>query len=119
MSLDSLLKELVSSVEGATGAILLGADGEAVQWYSSDGEQLRLRGAYVAVVLKSYRTTAVSAKLSDLSWLMLAYDGASFVAQEIDRDCSVVLELNPLANIGQALFRLKPAVESLRIEIER
>lgn len=120
MSIESLLTELVSSVEGATGAILLEADGEAVQWYSkSEAERLRLRGAYVAVVLKSCRATGVRAKLSDLRCLILAYDGASFVAREIDRDCLVVLELSPLANIGQALFRLKPAVERLRIEIER
>lgn len=120
MSIDSLLKELVSTVEGATGAIVLEADGEAVQWYSTSAdERLRLRGAYVAVVLKSCRATAVRAKLSDLSCLILAYDGASFVAREIDRDCLVILELSPLANIGQALFLLKPAVERLHSEIER
>lgn len=119
MPIDLLLRELVSSVEGATGAILLGADGEAVQWCSSDGDRLRLRGAYVAVVVKSFRAAAVLSKLSDLSCLILVYDGAKFVAQEIDRDCLVVLELRPLANIGQAVFRLKPAVERLRSEIEQ
>lgn len=120
MSINSLLKELVLAVEGATGAIVVEVDGEAVLWYSeSAGDRLRLRGAYVAVVLKSYRAAALRAKLSDLNCLILAYDGASFVAQEIGHDCFVVVEMDPLANIGKALFRLKPGVEKLRDEIER
>jgi hypothetical protein len=95
------------------------ADGEAVQWFPSDGERLRLRGAYIAVVMKACRATAVRAKLSDSRCLTVAYDGASFVAQEIDRDCLVVLELRPLTNIGKAQFQLNPVVERLRREIER
>jgi len=40
MSIDSVLAELVSQVEGATGAILVAADGEAVQWHPpADGAQ--------------------------------------------------------------------------------
>jgi len=37
LSIDSLLKKLVEQVEGATGAIVLEADGEAVQWYTTGG----------------------------------------------------------------------------------
>lgn len=110
---------MVSNIEGATGAILLEADGEAVQWYPPDAERLRLRGAYVAVALKSYRTTAVRAKLGGLSCFILTYEGAGFVAQEINRDCIVILELNPNANIGEAVYGIKPSVEKLRFEIDR
>jgi len=47
--IDTLLNELVSSVEGATGAIIVAVDGEAVGWgVSSFSERLRLRGAYAA-----------------------------------------------------------------------
>jgi predicted regulator of Ras-like GTPase activity (Roadblock/LC7/MglB family) len=115
----SLLKDLVSTVDGATGAILLGTDGEAVQSYARDsGERLRLRGAYVALMLKSCRATALRANLGALNCLVLEYAGSSFVVHEIDRDYFLVLELSASANIGEALFRLKPAVENLRAEIE-
>ena len=117
MSLDLVLKELVSTVDAASGAILLEADGEAVQWYSRDSERLRLRAAYIAVVLKSYRASAVAAKLKRLNYLILAYDRASFIAQEIDDDCLLLLELQPGANVSEALFRIKPAIEKLRSEI--
>jgi predicted regulator of Ras-like GTPase activity (Roadblock/LC7/MglB family) len=119
LPIDSLLRNLVSAVEGATGAILLGTDGEAVQSYTGDsGERLRLRGAYVALVLKSCRATALRANLGTLNCLVLQYAGSGFVVHEIDSDCFLVLELSTSANIGQALFRLKPAVENLRAEIE-
>ena len=117
MSIDLVLKELVSSVDAATGAILLEADGEAVQWYSSESERLRLRAAYIAVVLKSYRAAAARARLNSLSSLILTYDSASFVAQEIDHDCLLLVELQSGANVRHALFCLTPAIEKLRKEI--
>lgn len=117
MSIEVLLKELVSKVNGATGAIILEADGEAVQLCApASSERLRLRGAYIAVVLRSCRAAAARSSLAGLSSLVLGYDGANFVAQEIDRDCFVVLELEASANIGEAMFRLEPAVEKLREE---
>ena len=118
MSIESVLSELVSDVEGATGAIILAADGEAVQWHTTtDGEQLRLRGAYVAVAVQSSRESAVRKKLGDVKGLVLEYEGSSFVAQEIDNDCFVAIELAASANIGEALFRLGPAVAKLRVEL--
>lgn len=118
MSIDSILAELVSEVEGATGAIVLAADGEAVQWHAAvDGERLRLRGAYIAVVLQTYRESGLRRKFGGVRGLVLEYDGSSFVIQEIDSDCFVVIELTASANIGQAVFRLGPAVVKLRSEL--
>ena len=118
MSIDSLLKKLVEQVEGATGAIVLEADGEAVQWYTiADSDRLRLRSAYVAVVLKASRLPASRAALGDLRSLLLKYDCSCLLVREIGSDCFVVLELGPSANIGQALFRLDPIVKELRREL--
>ena len=109
---------MVLSVEGAAGAILVEADGEAVQWFSSDPDRLRLRSAYVAVVLKASRAAALRANLGGFKRLILSYDGAIFVAQEVGLDCVVILELSPQANVAQAIFRTKPSVARLRQEIE-
>ena len=118
MSIDSLLKKLVAQVEGATGAIVLEADGEAVQWYTiDDSDRLRLRSAYVAVVLKASRAPASRAALGDLRSLLLQYDSSCLVVREIESDCFVVLELGPSANISEALFRLDPIIRELRGEI--
>ena len=119
MSISTVLSELVAGVDGATGAILLEIDGEAVQWSPEDGgERLRLRGAYIAVVVKSFRSTGICTNPLELVCLTLKYAGSSFIAQEINRDCLLVLEMEPDANAGQAAFRMRSAIEKLRVEIE-
>ena len=118
LSIDSLLKKLVEQVEGATGAIVLEADGEAVQWYTTgDSDRLRLRSAYLAVVLRASRVPAARAALGDLRSLLLKYDYSCLVVREIESDCFAVLELDPSANLSQALFHLDPIIEELRVEI--
>jgi predicted regulator of Ras-like GTPase activity (Roadblock/LC7/MglB family) len=118
VSIESVLSKLVSDVKGATGAIILAADGEAIQWHATtDGEQLRLRGAYVAVTVQSYRESAARKELGDMRGLVLVYAGSSFFAHEIDSDCSIAIELDASANIGEAMFRLGPAARALRSEL--
>jgi predicted regulator of Ras-like GTPase activity (Roadblock/LC7/MglB family) len=114
----ALLKELVSTVEGATGAIFLASDGEAVQWYSvRDAERLQLRGAYITVALQGCRASADRLMAGGIGYLILEYDGASFIVQELDRGYFVVLELDSSSNIGQAIYRIQPAVRHFRKEI--
>jgi predicted regulator of Ras-like GTPase activity (Roadblock/LC7/MglB family) len=114
----SLLKELVSSVEGADGAIFLDSDGEAVQWFAAaSGERLRLRAAYVSVMLRACRASAARLNIGNISSVILEYEGARFVVEELDRGYLLLLELGPSANIGQAIHRIQPAVASLRREL--
>jgi predicted regulator of Ras-like GTPase activity (Roadblock/LC7/MglB family) len=118
VSIDAVLEELVSGLKDASGAIILEGDGEAIQWHAvSDGERLRLRVAYLAVVLQAFRASAKRVGLGDMSRLVLEYDDASFVVQEIALDCFAIIELKSSANIGQAMFRLDGAVDKLRLEI--
>jgi predicted regulator of Ras-like GTPase activity (Roadblock/LC7/MglB family) len=116
-----LLKQLVDGVEGASGAILLESAGEAVQWHAVDerlSERLRLRSAYVAVVLQNGQALAARTEAGEVAHLVLQYDGASFIAQAVERDYSIVLELYPWANVGQAIYRLQTAIEGLRHALE-
>lgn len=118
MPIEAVLYKLVSGVDGATGAIVLAADGEAVAWHSStDSERLRLRGAYVAVAVQSYRESKATSKLGTAKTLVLEYEGGSLVAEEIDNDCFVVIELSSSSNIGESMFRLDRTVIELRGEI--
>ena len=118
MPFKALLKELVSSVEGATGAIFLASDGEAVQSYSeTDVERLQLRGAYITVVLKGCRASAGRLMVKEIGYLVIEYDGASFIVQELNPGYFILLELDSSANIGQAIYRIQPVVGHLRREI--
>jgi predicted regulator of Ras-like GTPase activity (Roadblock/LC7/MglB family) len=114
----ALLKKLVSKVEGAEGAIFLDREGEAVQWHArSDAERLRLRAAYLAVVLRCCRASADALALGRIRYLLIDYEGARLVAEEVEGGYFVVIELSNSANLGQALYRMGPAVEDLRREI--
>ncbi|MGA9771308.1 MAG: hypothetical protein WBV94_19900 [Blastocatellia bacterium] len=113
-----LLKELVASVQGASGAMLLEGDGEAVQWYTeTDVERLRLRGAYIAMVLRGGSLATALARLGDTGCTILQYDGASFLGQQVERDYFLVIELDSSANVGQAIHRIQPAVTTIRREL--
>jgi predicted regulator of Ras-like GTPase activity (Roadblock/LC7/MglB family) len=114
----SLLKELVLSVEGATGAIFLASDGEPVQWYSDrDAERLQLRGAYITVVVKGCRAAIEPLTVGIVGQMVIGYEGANFIVEELDKGYFLALELDLSANIGQAIYRLQPAVRRLRREI--
>jgi predicted regulator of Ras-like GTPase activity (Roadblock/LC7/MglB family) len=116
----ALLKQLVAGVEGATGAILLESAGEAVQWHSEDeshSDRLRLRSAYVAVMLKNGKALSTRTEMGAVDYVVLQYEGATFVAQVLDKDYFVVVELAAHANIGQAIFRLQPLLETLRLKL--
>jgi predicted regulator of Ras-like GTPase activity (Roadblock/LC7/MglB family) len=112
-----LLEQLVAGIEDASGAVLLESAGEAVQWHAVDEsqvERLRLRSAYVAVVLQNSRAMAARTEAGQADYLVLQYDGASFIAQVVERDYFIVVELYPSANVGQAIYRLQPMIASLR-----
>jgi len=116
--IDSLLNELVSSLDEATGGIIVAGDGEAVLWAMSEqAERLRLRGAYVAVVMKTFQVASARAGLGHLQHLVVEYDGATVIVQRIDDECFVVLELKPNATVGRAVYRMQTVVARLRYEI--
>ena len=119
MPFASLLKKLVSSVDGATGALILESDGEAVQWYSrTDAERLRLRSAYLVNVLQSCRAATDRLNLGGIGHLVVSYDGATFVIQEVGSGYYFVLEISSESNIALAVHRLKQALPEAQSAFE-
>lgn len=118
LSFKPVLEELVSSVEGAEGAIFLEVDGEAVEWYApGDGDRLRLRAAYIAVVLQASRALAKHLDIGTTRQMLLAYEGAKFIIEELGSGYFLVLEVSVSTNVAWARYRMQPAVASLRAEI--
>jgi predicted regulator of Ras-like GTPase activity (Roadblock/LC7/MglB family) len=118
LAFETLLRTLVDQVEGADGAIFLDSDGEAVQWYArGDGDLLRLRAAYLAVSQQSCRASSARLGLGHILYLVVEYDGAWFVIEELHGGYFFILQLAPGANLAQALDCLGPAVVALREEI--
>jgi predicted regulator of Ras-like GTPase activity (Roadblock/LC7/MglB family) len=113
-----LLRDLVAEVDGADGAIFLDSEGEAVQWYTrGDCDLLRLRAAYITVPLQSSRISAARLGLGSISHLVIEYEGAWFIVEELEGGYFFVLQLNSSGNLAQALDKVQPIVESLKREI--
>lgn len=118
MDFESILKDLVVGVEGATGAIFLDNGGEAVQWYArGDLDLLKLRAAYLAVLVQTCRACCARLNLLNISQTILEYEGAWLITEDVDGSYFVMLELADSANLAKALGRLRMATASLRQEI--
>jgi predicted regulator of Ras-like GTPase activity (Roadblock/LC7/MglB family) len=114
----AILKELVENVDGAEGAIFLEADGEAVQWFAKgDAELLKLKAAYVALTTNLCRDVSQTANLTTQGTMLIAYEGASFLVNELTNGYMVMLEMQPMANIGQAMHRIKTTTAKLQREL--
>ena len=118
MGFESILKELVLAVDGASGAIFLDNGGEAVQWYTrGDSDRLKLRAAYQAVLVQTWRSCCARLNLGNISQTIVEYEGAWLIMEEIDASYFIMLELGSSANLAKALSRLSLATASLRQEI--
>lgn len=118
MAFETLLKALVKQVEGADGAIFLDSEGEAVQWYATgDCDLLRLRAAYLTAPLQFCRKSAERLGLGQIAHLVVEYQGAWLVIQEVEGGYFFVLQLASRANLAQALGSIEPIVAAIRDEI--
>lgn len=113
-----ILQNLVESIDGAESAIMVESDGEAVQWFTEgDIEQLRLRAAYVVIAALALRDSISHLGAKKQEPVLIEYDGASFLVEDLDKSYLLILELTPSANIAQATKKFLPIAEQLRREI--
>jgi predicted regulator of Ras-like GTPase activity (Roadblock/LC7/MglB family) len=113
-----ILKELVSNVEGASGAILFDSDGEAILWHGrGDPERLRLRAAYLAVLAQSCRSALSRLNLGSLDHIIVEYKASIFVLSDVGEGCCFALELEPKANLAHAIKCIKLVTERIKREI--
>jgi hypothetical protein len=114
----AILKDLVENVDGAEGEIFLESDGEAVQWFAKgDAELLKLKAAYVALTTQLCRDVSLKAALTTRGTVLISYEGASFLVNELTNGYMVMLEMQPLANLGQAMHKIKATSERLQKEL--
>ena len=118
MPFRAILEKLVEGIDGAESAIIVESDGEGVQWFTEgDPEQLRLRAAYVVIAALSCRESISHLGAKKQEPILIEYDGASFLVEDLDKSYFLILELTPEANIAQASKKFLPIAEQLRREI--
>jgi predicted regulator of Ras-like GTPase activity (Roadblock/LC7/MglB family) len=109
------LQNLVESIDGAASSIIVESDGEGVQWFTEgDVEQLRLRAAYVVIAALSLRESIEHLGAKKRQPILIEYDGASYLVEDLDTSYFLILELTPEANIAQASKKFLPAADQAR-----
>ncbi|MDT8316737.1 MAG: roadblock/LC7 domain-containing protein [bacterium] len=119
MPFQQIMKELVDSTSGATDAIFVDWEGEAVDQYSVNDDIYRIKvvGAHKGVMLKlindaqeatgNDKASAVSVKMKDASVLMASVKDGYYVALVLDNS----------SMICKASFLMKKAVAALALEM--
>ena len=119
MPFQRIIKELVDSTGGATDAIFVDWEGEAVDQYSVSDDIYRIKvvGAHKGVMLKlindaqeatgNEKADSVSVRMQDASVLMASVKDGYYVALVLDKS----------AMLCKASFLMKKAVTELALEM--
>jgi len=114
----TILKTLVESVPGATGAILADWEGEAVEQYCLfDDYELKLIAAHEGIVLERIREAHAFQPGMKPEDVVISTCTLHILAGVIGPDYSLVMTLDREAIIGKALYNFRRAISRLEKEI--
>ena len=118
MPFKTILRELVESVPGATGAILADWEGEAVEQHCLyDEYEIKVIAAHKGIVLNQMREVHAAFSGEELFDAVITTASQHIVAGLIGPDYSLVMTLNRKAVVGLALYRFRKALKQLEKEI--
>ncbi len=102
------LKDLVVSVDGAVGAVIMGMDGIPVDEYCERPDSdLQLVGIESATLLKEMNRASDSMECGLLREAVMVNEQQTLVVRKINEDYFVVLILNGNGNLGKGRFKLR------------
>ncbi len=109
MNLTQPLRELVGKVPGATGAVLIDNEGEAITHFSSKDENLRVRliSAYHRIWLSDYTRLAEQMRLGKLTQMIQRYETGIVVVKALKEKYALVLIGENEMFLGQGLLQLE------------
>ena len=118
MPFKTILKELVESVPGATGAILADWEGEAVEQHCLyDDYELKVIAAHQGIVLSRMKEVHATLPAGELDDAVITTDTRHILMGPVGPDYSLVMTLDREAAAGYALYRFRDSVKRLAKEI--
>jgi predicted regulator of Ras-like GTPase activity (Roadblock/LC7/MglB family) len=106
------LSDIVSSTEGATGALIMGMDGIAVEkLFLPEGsdQNMDVAAAEVTSLVRSALRAGVNTGLGTLQELFINFEQVRILARMFSPEYFVVLALKPDGNLGRGRFELRKA----------
>ena len=106
------LSEIVERTEGATGALIMGMDGIAVERvFLPEGSEANMdvAAAEVTSLVRGALRAGSNTGLGSLEELFISYDQARILARMFSPEYFVVLALGPGGNVGRGRYELRKA----------
>ncbi|HEX3558228.1 MAG TPA: roadblock/LC7 domain-containing protein [Pyrinomonadaceae bacterium] len=106
------LSEIVERTEGATGALIMGMDGIAVERvFLPEGSDANMdvAAAEVTSLVRASLRAGSNTGLGSLEELFISYDQARILARMFSPEYFVVLALGPGGNLGRGRYELRKA----------
>jgi predicted regulator of Ras-like GTPase activity (Roadblock/LC7/MglB family) len=115
MPYQRILDDLVRSVPGASGALLLDSEGEVVFQAGARDFRHKLIGAYQGIALAVARRSARRHGMGEIEALTCRYSEASVVLRPLKDGYYFVLSLRPGSHVSLA----ERASEGIRLRLDR
>src|SRR5919107_3459572 len=106
------LRKMIERTEGATGALIMGMDGIAVEKVLTPEAReanLDVAAAEFTSLVRSAQRAGNDTGLGGLRELVISLEGAVMLMRLLSRDYFVVLAMNTQGNIGRGRFELRKA----------
>ena len=106
------LKSVVEKTDGALGALIMGADGLAVEkFFAEEGRDanLDIAAAELTSLVRSAAKSGKELDLGGLNELVIALEKVTFILRSFSRDYFAVLALKPEGNLGRGRYELRKA----------
>jgi predicted regulator of Ras-like GTPase activity (Roadblock/LC7/MglB family) len=115
----SILRDLVQSTPGLTGAILTDWEGEAIEYFSlSDDEfALKILGAHQNIILNRLREIHNGDEPRVFCEAVISTDRQHIVIGAVGADYSLVAVVDRAALLGRALYHIRHSLKVLEKEI--
>jgi predicted regulator of Ras-like GTPase activity (Roadblock/LC7/MglB family) len=118
MPFKGILKDLVEALPNAVGAILVDWEGEAVQEYCHcDPYDIRFVAAHKGIILSRLRETNGEHQGGAIEDVSVTAEQFHLLIGAIDKDYSLVLQVQRECPLGQARHWFNIAVERIKKEI--
>lgn len=119
MPFKTILRDLVQSVPGATGAILTDWEGESVEYHSVSGDDydIRILGAHQNIILNRVREVRDKIPSQAVRETVITTDRQHLIIGAVGNDYTLVIVLERNALVGRAVALARRSVGMLEKEI--
>lgn len=116
--MDQILDDLITSVRGASAAIFLDGDGEAIVQAGETKKDIKLLGAWNEIYFDRIKEITGHLGLGSVKAVLFSLDEGNELIVPVDPDYCLILFMSSYADIRSAMTELDKSIVLLKKDIE-